>query len=185
MEYPIIIDGKTAGKLRTETAGLMTVFEAWCEDPGELLRLSVYGESEGYLGVMEPAAGRLYLKRSFSRAARRACPQQIMHAGPSGRAQQANKGADGGADSGGRQASDSVSEPVGESSGARPLSSEPGTDILWFRAGDGSLSTVWEGRSYVALPLAAHGLPMGKCLEIRIIEGKHFEIFETKKVKIV
>ena len=54
-EYPIVLGGETRGEVRVYPEGLMTVFEATAEDPGAMLRLSVYGGgAEGYLGMMAP-----------------------------------------------------------------------------------------------------------------------------------
>ena len=51
--YPVTIGGETRGELQVSKDGAVWLFEAEAEDPGGLLRLSVYGEGrEGYLGVM-------------------------------------------------------------------------------------------------------------------------------------
>lgn len=83
--YPIIINEKEIGTLNVNKEGLMTVFEAQCDDPGELLRISVYGECEGYLGVMMPKGeGRLHLCKRLSKASLTAFPNTIQYAGPAG-----------------------------------------------------------------------------------------------------
>ena len=83
--YPIMIDGSECGVLTVTKDGIMTVFEAKCADPGELLRLSVYGECEGYLGVMAPDKDKnLYLRKRMSRAALAAFPKKIQFAGCAG-----------------------------------------------------------------------------------------------------
>ncbi len=84
-EYPIMIDGMQVGKLCIRKEGLMTVFEAECQDPGYLLRLSVYGEAEAYLGVMVPKEdGMLCLKKKLSRNALAGFPETIRYAGAAG-----------------------------------------------------------------------------------------------------
>ena len=83
--YPIFINGEETGTLTVGQEGLMTVFEARCADPGELLRLSVYGEKEGYLGVMMPdGAGNVELRKRLSRAALEGFPREPRFAGPAG-----------------------------------------------------------------------------------------------------
>ena len=53
--YPVLINGEKKGTLTVSREGLTTRFDAKCEDPGTLVRLSVYGGGkEGYLGVMTP-----------------------------------------------------------------------------------------------------------------------------------
>ena len=53
--YPVLINGEKKGTLAISREGLTTRFDAKCEDPGTLVRLSVYGGGrEGYLGVMTP-----------------------------------------------------------------------------------------------------------------------------------
>ncbi len=84
-EYPIVIDGVQKGTLCIRKEGLMTVFEAVCSDPGRLIRLSVYGEYEAYLGVMIPTeTGMLRLEKQLSRNALRGFPETIRYAGPAG-----------------------------------------------------------------------------------------------------
>lgn len=82
--YPIIIDGQEQGCLEVTVEGLHTVFRGTCTDMGGLLRLSLYGEREGYLGVMVPEDGVLRLTRRLSRAALRSFPQKPSYAGPAG-----------------------------------------------------------------------------------------------------
>lgn len=195
MEVPIILDGREAGHLTITPMGLVTVFEALCEDTGKVLRLSVYGESEGYLGVMAPRGGKLYLKKNLSRASMRGFPSQITHAGPAG----------GKAESGKREEAVDSTSPVSQEtakntpgnntramtgaeqdSGSKaPQNQEPGADLLWYRTPDGTLFTKWEGRSFMAVPEAVRGLPMEKCLEHRPIEGQVYAVFETKNGKII
>lgn len=84
-EYPIIIEGKETGYISVEEKGIMTEFYARCRDEGRILRLSLFGECEGYLGVMTPdGGGNMLLKKRMSRAAMSDFPKQIECAGESG-----------------------------------------------------------------------------------------------------
>jgi hypothetical protein len=199
MEYPIIVDGRATGRLTVTPAGLVTVFEAQCEDTGKVLRLSVYGENEGYLGVMTPREGKLYLKKNLSRASMRGFPKQITHAGPAGeKPEQVKREEAENSPSPNREpvtnpavdAGGAAAEANREGGGEKMLNApqhgqEPGTDLLWYRTPDGTLFTKWEGRSFMAVPEAVRGLPMEKCLEHRPIEGQVYAVFETKNGRII
>ena len=63
MLLPIYIDGNQEGTLTVERQGALTVMRADMRDVGRVVRLSVYGEKSGYLGVPEPQDGRLRLTR--------------------------------------------------------------------------------------------------------------------------
>lgn len=83
--YPIILDGADAGKVTVSREGVFWRFEASCAMREELLRLSVYGEgAEGYLGVMEPRDGELYLSKKLSRSAVSGFPGSISFAARAG-----------------------------------------------------------------------------------------------------
>ncbi|MGI6013350.1 MAG: hypothetical protein ACOX7K_03585 [Oscillospiraceae bacterium] len=81
--YPIRIGGETIGTLSVVQEGLMTVFSASCRDDGALIRLSVFDETgnRGYLGVMLPENGQLYLVKRLSRAGLTGFPETIAYAG--------------------------------------------------------------------------------------------------------
>ena len=66
MVLPIYIDGKKEGELTVEHRGAATVMQARLRDVGRVVRLTVYGEKAGYLGVPEPSEGQLVLTRRFS-----------------------------------------------------------------------------------------------------------------------
>ena len=84
--YPVLINGEKKGALTVSREGLTTRFDAKCEDPGTLVRLSVYGGGkEGYLGVMTPENGALTLHRRLTRAALAAFPAEIELAAEAGR----------------------------------------------------------------------------------------------------
>ena len=81
--YPVLINGEKKGTLTVSREGLTTRFDAKCEDPGTLVRLSVYGGGkEGYLGVMTPENGVLTLHRRLTLAA---FPAEIELAAEAGR----------------------------------------------------------------------------------------------------
>ena len=84
--YPVTIGGETRGELQVSKDGAVWLFEAEAEDPGGLLRLSVYGEGrEGYLGVMSPGrGGRVKLRKRLSRTDLRGFPEKIEYAAPAG-----------------------------------------------------------------------------------------------------
>ena len=82
--YPVILEGREQGTIEVRQAGLLTEFRARCADPGTLVRLSLYGEREGYLGVMAPGPEGLELTRRLSRSALRDFPQQPRYAAPAG-----------------------------------------------------------------------------------------------------
>ena len=82
--YPVILEGREQGMIEVRQEGLMTVFRARCADPGQLVRLSLYGEREGYLGVMAPGSEGLELERRLSRAALREFPRKPRYAAPAG-----------------------------------------------------------------------------------------------------
>jgi len=81
-EYPIIINGKTRGKLMVWKKGNKTVFDASCPEAGGMIRLSVFGEGrEGYLGVMQPINKGMHIRRVLSPAELRGFPCKIEYAG--------------------------------------------------------------------------------------------------------
>lgn len=79
--YPIILDGEDTGQVSVSREGLFWRFEARCKMREELLRLSVYGQgAEGYLGVMEPVDGELWLSKKLSRNGLSGFPPVISYA---------------------------------------------------------------------------------------------------------
>ncbi len=164
--YPIHIDGEKKGTLTVTEEGLSRVFRARCEDPGRLVRLSVYGEGrEGYLGVMEPENGALSLCRKLSRTAAASFPERIEYAAEAG----------------------SAAPPRREAAPAAPASRPRGRerDVLWRRVGDGSLYADLGDKQYRAVPMARLGLPAGKMAERRTIEGVEYAVFPLENGRIV
>lgn len=168
--YPVILDGREQGELTVHQQGLTTEFTARCADLGRLLRLSVYGGgAEGYLGVMEPMGGALYLCRRFSRAAMAGFPEEIEYAAESG-------------------AANTPPAPPPKEKDTTPSRGRTGRrerDRLWYSAPDGSLYTAWEGKTYRAIPMAAWGLPLERAVERRVIDGVEYAVFEVEDGQIV
>lgn len=194
MEHPIIIDGNAAGSLTVTEDGLFTVFEATLPGYGELLRLSVYGGGrEGYLGVMQPWSGGLYLRRRLSRSELRRMPEVIEYAAPAGLCTPAEGGraAEGNTDGASAKAeaeAESVQlsdEPRADSArgGAEaaaehdaPAAENSGEDgLLWFSRPDGTL-TAFDGRgSIVAIPAELRRDAPGAV--IKKINGRIYMLF--------
>ena len=81
MELPVYIDGKREGSLRVERQGTMTAITAQLRDIGRVVRLSVYGEKAGYLGIPEPAGGgTLRLEKRFTPMEMLQFPQRMEYA---------------------------------------------------------------------------------------------------------
>ena len=192
MEHPIIIDGNAAGSLTVTEDGLFTVFEATLPGYGELLRLSVYGGGrEGYLGVMQPWSGGLYLRRRLSRSELRRMPEVIEYAAPAGLCTPADGGraAEGNTDGASAKAeAESVhlsDEPRADSAGGEaeaaaehdaPAAENSGEDgLLWFSRPDGTL-TAFDGRgSIVAIPAELRRDAPGAV--IKKINGRIYMLF--------
>lgn len=190
MEHPIIIDGNAAGSLTVTEDGLFTVFEATLPGYGELLRLSVYGGGrEGYLGVMQPWSGGLYLRRRLSRSELRRIPEVIEYAAPAGLGTPAEGGraAEGNTDGASAKAeAESVQlsdEPRADSAGGEaaaehdaPAAENSGEDgLLWFSRPDGTL-TAFDGRgSIVAIPAELRRDAPGAV--IKKINGRIYMLF--------
>lgn len=192
MEHPIIIDGNAAGSLTVTEDGLFTVFEATLPGYGELLRLSVYGGGrEGYLGVMQPWSGGLYLRRRLSRSELRRMPETIEYAAPAGLCTPAEGGraAEGNTDGASAKAeAESVQlsdEPRADSAGGEaeaaaehdaPAAENSGEDgLLWFSRPDGTL-TAFDGRgSIVAIPAELRRDAPGAV--IKKINGRIYMLF--------
>ena len=161
MDYPIYIHQEKAGTLTVEQQGLYTRFSARLPDTGELIRLYVYGQGKSaLLGVAMPENGELILERKFSRTAMLSFPTQIDYAAPENEAPEIPK-----------------AEPVTE---AEKQSEEP--ELIWYSRADGSLTTLWQGRSFVAVPLELCGSEREDMVEQRRIEGREYAVFEGQSV---
>lgn len=183
MEYPIIIDGAEAGTLNVAVEGLFTVFEANVRAHEGLVRLSVYGGGqEGYLGVMQPWSGGLYLRRRLSRRECAALPQEIEYAGLAGAADRAREEA---APPVGETAEEHVdaAPPAPEAKPAEEPTPSPtalpipddAEALLWFTRPDGTL-TAFDGRGcIVAIPAKLRRRAPGAVL--RRIGGAVYMLF--------
>lgn len=85
MEIPIYLGGEPCGRLTLEKQGSMTLLRGEMEDPGRLVRLYVYGEGEGYLGVPQPEGGKLVLCRRLTPREMARLPENPKYAGEKGR----------------------------------------------------------------------------------------------------
>lgn len=190
-EYPIVLGGETRGEVRVYPEGLMTVFEATAEDPGAMLRLSVYGGgAEGYLGVMAPCGeGRVSLRRRLSRAALSGFPEDIELAAPAGGLPApplpAEPEAAPASEAGASQAGEALPAAAEEAPSAAEPSPEPDAqpppagegDTLWFTTPDGALTTFDGQRSLVALPADELRLPRWAAGAERVINGRKYIVF--------
>ena len=161
MDYPLIIRGEEQGRLSVEQHGLFTVFEGRCEAQEGLLRLSVYGGGrEGYLGLMQPRSGGLYLKRKFSRSQMAGFPESIEYAAEAiGLTEEKSPTA---------KSSPSEIERPSPEGGC-------GKELIWFRRSDGSLVS-HDGKSgIVALPAKLRQIPPQAV--IRRIDGRSYMLF--------
>lgn len=189
--YPVLINGEKKGTLAVSREGLTTRFDAKCEDPGTLVRLSVYGGGrEGYLGVMTPENGVLTLHRKLTRAALAAFPVEIEFAAEAGRKTAApERRPEAGQTPEKRPEPAPVqSAPAAQSApmaGTAPRPRERAGDIVWRDAGDGSLYTVYKNQPYRAIPMAAWGLPTERMVEKRVINGVEYAIFALKDGRIL
>lgn len=183
MEYPIIIDGAEAGTLNVTVEGLFTVFEANVRAHEGLVRLSVYGGGqEGYLGVMQPWSGGLYLRRRLSRRECAALPREIEYAGLAGAADMARGEAPTPVEETAEKHIDDAppapetkpAEEVAPSPTALPIPDDA-EELLWFTRPDGTL-TAFDGRScIVAIPAKLRRRAPGAVL--RRIGGTVYMLF--------
>ncbi len=188
--YPVLINGEKKGTLTVSREGLTTRFDAKCEDPGTLVRLSVYGGGrEGYLGVMTPENGALTLHRKLTRAALAAFPAEIEFAAEAGRKTAAperkpESGRPPEKRTEAAPAQPALAQPVPmQNTGPKPR--EHAGDVVWRDAGDGSLYTVYKNQPYRAIPMAAWGLPTERMVEKRTINGVEYAIFALRDGRIL
>lgn len=158
--YPVTIGGETRGELQVSKDGAVWLFEAEAEDPGGLLRLSVYGEGrEGYLGVMSPGrGGSVKLRKRLSRTDLRGFPEKIEYAAPAG-----------------QLAVEAKPEPEPEPE--EPQQTPGGGETLWYSAPDGTLSSFDGTRLLVALPAADPRVPPWAGDLVRVINGRKYVVF--------
>ena len=80
MELPIYIDGKQEGTVLLEKQGAVTLMRADMRDVGRVVRLNLYGEREGYLGIPVPEDGRQRLVKRLSPLDMKCLPQKPEYA---------------------------------------------------------------------------------------------------------
>lgn len=80
MDIPIYIDGRETGRLRMDKEGGHTVIRGEMEDPGHLVRLYLFGDGEGYLGIPQPEGGRLRFCRKLTPRERSRLPLNPAYA---------------------------------------------------------------------------------------------------------
>ena len=175
-EYPVVANGTEIGTLRVTQDGLMTVFDARCRDPGELLRLSVYGEREAYLGVMAPdGKGEVRLQKRFSRAALADFPETIRFAAPSGLPMTEDEA----------EAEETAVTPAlleGETAAEEsPCGEEQATDqIRWRHGAGGALVGMRAEKRFLAVPIKAGVVPVGGDFTRQTIAETEYAVFELK-----
>lgn len=156
MDYPLLINGKEAGRLRVSGEGLYTVFEAECEGKSDgLIRLWVHGqEGSAYLGIPEPVGSGMYLRKRLTRTELEAFPKNIECASDMNSLH--NKEND-------KAKADSCIETEGESG------------LRWFRGRGGSLIAQDSDCLLIAIPENLRTEKPG--LRRREIEGKKYIVF--------
>ncbi len=178
MEYPLIIDGETAGYLTAEEEGLYIAFSARIRARGELTRLWLHGAGEEkYLGIMSPAGEELRLERRISRRELGALWKGAEYA--SNRCGEEERGS---------AADEPAPGPDGENKEERggtereppePEGTQGGGDeedgLIWYRTESGALTAFDGKRRLTALPVRLrHG---NEGVELRTIEGREYMIF--------
>lgn len=163
MEYPLMIKGEARGTLSEREDGLFTVFEATAFDVDTLVRLSVYGGGkEGYLGVMQPWSGGMYLSRRMTRRERAALPAAIEYAAPAGERR--------GTGAGIREAAPASAETAEVDENA-----DEDDGLIWYSRPDGTL-TAFDGHgSLIALPADMRREAEGAVM--REINGRRYMLF--------
>ena len=175
-EYPVVANGTEIGTLSVSKDGLMTVFDARCRDPGELLRLSVYGDKEAYLGVMTPdGQGEVRLHKRFSRAALADFPETIRFAAPSGLPPLENEEA--AEKTTERQEKNEDNTIEEESAGAEEPKPE---QIRWRHGAGGALVGMRADKRYLAVPIKAGVVPVGGDFSRETIADTEYAVFELK-----
>ena len=154
MEYPLMLGGKTRGRVNVSREGLYTVVSATAESTGELTRLWLCGEGESfYLGVMREENGRLFFSKRYTRRECAAFPKTIAFA------------------------SDRKSEAKAKKRREAPPQPAQSTDgdIVWYTGRNGALTARIGKTRLLALPS-----DIGKSVpgaDIRVIEGREYMVF--------
>lgn len=182
MEHDVIINGARRGILREERDGLFTVLEATVFNGDELVRLAVYGGGqEGYLGVMQPWNGGLYLRRRLSRRERETLPKTIEYAAPLGEAHGSANDEDEETlteeETPNHNEADCSAEGNDEVCENHATESEDGEELIWFSRPDGTLTAFDGKRSIIALPTELRRAESGVGTVLREINGRQYMLF--------
>ena len=186
-EYPVVLDGETVGTLSVTRDGLLWVYDVRCTAPEGLVRLSVYGEKEGYLGVLLPdGRGGAGLRKCFTRTAHETMPQHIRYVSRAGEQPVQTK-----------TEAETVSEPIPEKEpqndaleaepfyvpeeGTAPKKEPP--DIQWRHCAGGALTGNLNGTRFLAVPLKSDVAPVDGQFTRQKIENMDYAVFEMKKGK--
>ena len=178
MEYPLIIDGVEMGRLRVQTEGLYTVFEAELAGIQEgIYRIWLHGGNESaYLGLMQPWSGGMYLRRKLSRMELKNFPQNPEYASNQNGASLHNENNRGNKNEIVKENAEvnlhNNNKTVEETTPELP---EKEAELLWFRRPDGSLVSFDGQSSLVALPVERGSKIAGA--RLRSIEGRQYMIF--------
>ncbi len=187
--YPLILDGAASGSVSVHREGGWTVFDAQCDSVQGIVRISVYGEGrEGYLGILEPEAGKFALHRRLSRSAMREFPVRIEYAGPAGQS----------------AAAEGVPEPpecmaeAPEQTPPEPVPEQPPNreedrnetppeleDVYWYASPDGALVCFDGEQNLIALPVGDERIPDGPGGWPRTIEGQEYIVYRTKDGRLI
>lgn len=164
MEYPLYIRGQRRGELSVERDGLFTALEIWAESMEGMLRVSVYGEGrEGYLGILQPRCGKLWLRKKLSRREMAALPEKIEYAAEAGLKRPG-------------EAAAAPEPPAKEKPTASPAShAEQEDELLWFTRPDGTLRAFDGKHTIVAIPAKLRREIPGAVL--KRIGGREYMLF--------
>ena len=161
MDYPVIISGQRVGTLSVHTQGLFTVFEAEIPERSAMTRLAVFGGGrEGYLGVMQPWSGGLFLRKKLSKSALAGFPENIEYAGEK------------------RELEYELPQPAPPAEKPIPtdsLQEEGEKGLLWFASPSGVLTAFDGVHSLTAIPARLRRIPAGA--DIRLISGREYIVF--------
>ena len=80
MSVPVYVDGEEVGSLTVERRGQWTVADVRMRPVGRVVRLTVYGEREFYLGVPVPEGDGLRMTRRLTQTEARRFPRMPEYA---------------------------------------------------------------------------------------------------------
>lgn len=161
MEYEVKHNGEAVGTLQVGTEGLMNVFEARTRRLEGVQRLWVHGgEKNAYLGVLMPAGNEMCLRKKLSRRDMADFPKKILYASTSGETPALSQ-------------PEEPSEPE-EREIAEKTTPEQG-GIVWHASTMGTLTAVYEGVAYTAIPVMLRRTVPG--VHIETINGEKYIIF--------